>query len=89
MGEIPSWTGNESIDISDPSQGIYAQFQKNNLCTLLRGGHIIGLDRDFVWEQAKQELLYVPDKRYCDFIANDWKKGRVATCNCSPEATSN
>lgn len=55
--EIPSWAEMERKDITDRSIGIYAFFQKNDSCTLLRGGQFIGLDRDFVWEQAKQELV--------------------------------
>lgn len=55
----------------------------------MRGAQIVGADRQYVWSQAKPELLYeLEDQRYCDFIIKDWKNEKVSTCSCAPEEMS-
>jgi hypothetical protein len=91
-GASPMWSHHERIDKSIPERSIFADFQDNPSedyhCSVLRGGQIIGTDRNHVWEQAKQELAPLQDDRYCDFIVHDWKNDRMTTCNCSPLETS-
>jgi hypothetical protein len=91
-GASPMWTQHEPIDRSIPERHIFANFQDNPSrhyhCSALRGGQIIGTDRDYVWEQAKQELAPSHDHKYCEFIIHDWKNDRITTCSCSPSETS-
>jgi hypothetical protein len=92
-GGNPVWTKFERIERFDKTNKIFAQFQDNPEdtyhCSFIRGGQYIGLDRNFIWEQAKKELVYVPDDRFCDFICFDWKNNRITSCNCSEKTTSN
>ena len=89
----PHWTKFDRIDRSDKIKGIYARFQDNPSddyhCSLLLGGQIIGIDRKEVWEEAKKELVKIPDNKYCEFITLDVKNKRIAECSCAPDKMSN
>jgi hypothetical protein len=93
FGGNPMWTKFDRVERSDNANKIFAYFQDNSEktyhCSLLRGGQYVGLNRENVWEQAKKELVYTPDDRYCDFITYDWKNHKVALCDCCPKAMSN
>lgn len=92
---LGGWSHFERVDRSAPELNIFAYFQDNpsptdeDRMSMMRGAQIIGLDRNQVWEMAKQELTEEADDRYCDFITQDWKNERVALCSCAPSDTSN